>query len=120
MQVDLAQELKVNELLPNILLANLFRQECPGSVSLTFDRWMSKIMTSYLAITGHWLLSEWDLQSELLSFSELEGSHSGENIRQEFYEFLQKYDICDKVITIIYGSISISEKKMNPDTEFHF
>ena len=67
-------------------------------------------MTSYLAITGHWLSSEWELRSELLSFSELEGSHSGENIGQEFYEFLQKYDICDKVIVIIYGSIYISEK----------
>jgi hypothetical protein len=96
--------------LPDITLANPFRQECPGRVSLTFDGWTSKIMTSYLAITGHWLSSEWELQSELLSFSELEGSHSGENIGQEFYEFLQKYDICNKVIMIIYGSIYISEK----------
>jgi hypothetical protein len=67
-------------------------------------------MTSYLAITGHWLSSEWELRSELLSFSELEGSHSGENIGQELYDFLQKYDIRDKVIVIIYGSIYISEK----------
>jgi hypothetical protein len=102
--------LKVNKLLPDILLANLFRQECPGCVSLTFDGWTSKIMTSYLVITSHWLLSEWELRLELLSFSELEGSHSRENNGQEFYEFLQKYDIFDKVITIIYGSISISEK----------
>jgi hypothetical protein len=55
-------------------------------------------MTSYLAITGHWLSSKWELRSELLSFSELNGGHSGENIGQEFYDFLEKYDIRDKVI----------------------
>jgi len=55
-----------------------------------FDGWTSTIMTSYLAITGHWLSSEWELLSELLSFSELNGSHSGENIRQEFYKFLEQ------------------------------
>jgi len=60
-EADLTQELKVNELLPDILLANLFCQECPGCVSLTFDGWTSKIMTSYLAITSHWLSSEWEL-----------------------------------------------------------
>ncbi|KAG2339944.1 hypothetical protein BDR05DRAFT_837668, partial [Suillus weaverae] len=30
-------------------------QESPGRVSLTFDGWTSKIMTSYFAVTGHWL-----------------------------------------------------------------
>ncbi|KAG2136388.1 hypothetical protein DEU56DRAFT_691490, partial [Suillus clintonianus] len=30
-------------------------QESPGCVSLTFDGWTSKIMTSYLAVTGHWM-----------------------------------------------------------------
>ncbi|KAG1737225.1 hypothetical protein EDB19DRAFT_1582664, partial [Suillus lakei] len=30
-------------------------QESPGHVSLTFDGWTSKIMTSYLAVTGHWM-----------------------------------------------------------------
>jgi len=73
-----------------------------------FDSWTSKIMTSYLAITGHWLSSELELCLELLLFSELNGSHSSENISQEIYGFLERYDICDKVYLHIYH-MSISE-----------
>jgi hypothetical protein len=66
-------------------------------VSLTFDAWTSKIMTSYLAVTGHWITQDWHLRSELLSFAELEGSHSGENIGEELYAILGKFSISDKV-----------------------
>jgi len=54
-------------------------------------------MTSYLAVTGHWIMHEWHLFSELLSFLELEGSHSGENIREELYNIMGKLGIRDKV-----------------------
>jgi hypothetical protein len=54
-------------------------------------------MTSYLAVTGHWLTKEWQLRSELLSFSEIEGSHSGENLGEELYDVLIKFHIANKV-----------------------
>jgi hypothetical protein len=54
-------------------------------------------MTSYLAITAHWITREWELRSELMSFSELEGSHSGENLGEEIYAVLNKFGIKDKV-----------------------
>jgi hypothetical protein len=72
-------------------------QKSPGRVSLTFDGWTSKIMTAYLAVMAHWLTEDWQLRSELLAFSELGGSHSGENIGQELYNVAYKYDIEDKV-----------------------
>jgi len=42
-------------------------------------------------------MHEWHLCSELLSFLELEGSHSGENIREELYNIMGKLGIRDKV-----------------------
>ena len=75
----------------------MFIQDAPGHILLMFEGWTSKIMTSYLAVTAHWLMKEWDLQSKLVAFSELNGIHSGENISGELYKVLKKYDICHKV-----------------------
>jgi len=60
-------------------------------------------MTSYLGVTAHWLTQDWRLCSELLSFSEIEGSHSSENLGEELYNVLKKFKISDKV-----GSRSIT------------
>lgn len=54
-------------------------------------------MTSYLAITAHWITQEWELRSDLMAFSEIEGSHTGENLGEELYDALNKYGICNKV-----------------------
>lgn len=83
MQAELAKEL----------------EEAPGRVSLTFDGWTSKIMTAYLAITAHYITADWTLRTELLSFGELLGSHSGENMAQELYDICKKYNIVHKVCT---------------------
>lgn len=64
-------------------------------------------MTSYLGVTGHWLTAEWELWSELLAFSEIEGSHSGENMGEELYQIIKRFGIIEKVqYTIISASIS--------------
>jgi len=54
-------------------------------------------MTSYLAITSHWIDREYKLRSELLAFSEIDGNHSGENIAHELLEVLERYKIQEKV-----------------------
>ena len=72
-------------------------------------------MTAYLVVMGHWITSEWKLHSKLLAFSELEGSHSGENIGEELYEVLKKYGICHKVGIICV--FCYSETEIGVDTE---
>jgi len=99
-QEELAKELQVCLRILECLQDLCHHQNAPGHVSLTFDGWTSKIMTAYLAVTGHWLTEDWKLHSELLSFSELEGSHSGENIGEELYNVLKKYGINHKVSAI--------------------
>ena len=73
-------------------------------MSLTFDVWTSKIMTSYLGVMAHWITQDWHLCSELLLFAELEGSHSGENVGEELYAILGKFGISDKVCKSILST----------------
>lgn len=54
-------------------------------------------MIAYLAVTAHFFTADWELCSELLSFRELEGRHTGKNISEELYEVIKKFGIQDKV-----------------------
>jgi hypothetical protein len=54
-------------------------------------------MTSYLAVTVHYINAEWELKIGLLSFTELEGSHTGENLGSHLYNILKDYCIENKV-----------------------
>lgn len=72
-------------------------RDAPGKVCLTYDGWTSAVMTAYLAVTVHYIDSEWKLQAELLTFDELSGSHTGENTGQVLYNILNATGIKDKV-----------------------
>ena len=54
-------------------------------------------MITYLAVTAHFFTADWELRSELLSFSELQGRHTGENISEELYNVIKEFGIQDKV-----------------------
>ena len=59
-------------------------------------------MDPYLAITGHYVDStngsdKWELKSELLGFTEIEGNHGGANIASVILRVIDRYDIRDKV-----------------------
>ncbi|GJE88702.1 hAT transposon family protein [Phanerochaete sordida] len=85
-------------------------QTCPGKVSLTFDGWTSKIMTAYLAITAHYITVDWTLRSELLAFSELEGSHSGENMGQELHNAVTTHELENKLGNLTADNVTVNDK----------
>jgi len=61
----------------------------------------------------HWPLDqhEYRLCSELLAFSEIDGSHSRENIAHELFKVLKKYKIQEKV--------SVHSTKCKNKSDFH-
>jgi hypothetical protein len=67
-------------------------------------------MTAYLAVTAHWITADWVLRSEVLGFSELEGSHSGENIGQELNDLIKKFEISDRLQNITADNVSVNDK----------
>ena len=54
-------------------------------VSLTFDGWTSANLTTFVAITAHYVSFDWKLNCRLLSFAELPGSHNAKNIGKHLH-----------------------------------
>lgn len=55
------------------------------------------MMTSYIAVTCHFISEKWELVSHLLSFRELDGTHSGENQAHHLFEVVAQFGIHKKV-----------------------
>jgi hypothetical protein len=66
-------------------------------VNVSWDGWSSSVQDPYNGAKGHYIDDNWVLQNRLISFSELEGSHSGENAANDLYKLLKLYDIRSKV-----------------------
>lgn len=64
--------------------------EVNGRISLTTEFWTSKSQTYFMAITVHWIDSEFNLRSMLLSFQPSDGSHSAEWILDIFFRKSKK------------------------------
>lgn len=75
----------------------LFVQDAPGRISFTFDGWTSKNMTAYFGMMSHYITSDWQIATDLISFNELGGSHSGENQAAHMYKILKRNGIIEKV-----------------------
>lgn len=66
-------------------------------ISFTFDGWTSTTMTAFVAVTTHYITADWTLHRDLVSFAELDVSHSGENYGVHLYNILKEYQITAKV-----------------------
>jgi hypothetical protein len=61
-------------------------QGVKGLVSFTFDTWTSGSLNPYLSVTSHYISApadrpnDWELMSDQLAFTHIEGSHSGANL----------------------------------------
>ncbi|TYJ51505.1 hypothetical protein B9479_007923, partial [Cryptococcus floricola] len=67
--------------------------------SLTFDGWTSGNMTSYIAVTVHWVDAHWNMTSDLLDFVQLHG-HSGANLADVIYKSIKEYGIENQTMLI--------------------
>ena len=72
-------------------------------MSFTFDAWTSDSGHPYLSVTGHYIANrkgkpeEWELKSNQLAFTHLEGRHSGANISKVLVRTIDCYGIWQKV-----------------------
>ena len=74
-------------------------------VSFTFDGWTSMNMTPYIAVTAHYVSRDWKPQRQLISFAELDGSHTRKAIASHLFGILQEYQLEDKVSSTYYSSV---------------
>jgi hypothetical protein len=85
-----------------ILKQTIF-QQIPGQISFTFDSWTSKTGDPFLSVTGHYISGsldkpqDWELKTEQLAFTPIEGNHSGANLSSIILRVIDRYGIRDKV-----------------------
>lgn len=64
-------------------------------------------MRAYFGMLAHYITDDWKLECELLSFDELEGSHTGENQAAHMYGVLKEFGILGKVGQLFPPSFTI-------------
>jgi hypothetical protein len=68
-----------------------------SKVSISLDAWTSQNGIPFLGITAKWINDNWEIQTILVGFERLIGSHSGENLAEATKQVLQEYNLLGKV-----------------------
>lgn len=71
-----------------------------STIALSLDVWTSKNHKSILGVVGHWLTPNFEYRERVLEFSEISGSHSGENMAELLQKMLSALQLEDKLLTI--------------------
>jgi hypothetical protein len=80
-----------------------------STIALSLDVWTSKNHKAILGVIGHWLTPDFDYRERVLEFSELSGSHSGENMAERLQRMLAELQIENKLLTITADNASNNE-----------
>ena len=75
------------------------------SVCLTIDLWSNRQMKGFLGITGHFI-EDWDMRTVMITSKRFKGRHTADNIRYEYEEAISKFEISDKILTIVTDNAS--------------
>lgn len=67
-----------------------------GRISFTFDAGTSRAYDPYLTVTAHWIDNDWQLQSQIIAFTEIHGEHTGANTGQILVGIFRDYNILDE------------------------
>jgi hypothetical protein len=77
-----------------------FFSSIDSRISFTTDIWTSPNDLAFMAITAHWISADFKINSMLIDFVELLGSHSGVNIEKAFSLSLKEFNVFDKKLAI--------------------
>jgi hypothetical protein len=78
------------------------------TIALSLDLWTSKNHLPILGIIGHWLTEDFEYKERVLDFTELHGTHSGENLAAAVYATLAELGL-ERKLTIPGDSASNNE-----------
>ena len=68
-------------------------QASKSRIHLSFDLWSSPNHMSFVAIVGHYMSSQYKVETVLLGLRRLYGSHSGENLAETVLEVISTYGL---------------------------
>lgn len=79
-------------------------QNSLGRISITSDIWSRGNLEPYMAITAHYFVNQsgrLTLQSRLIAFRILHGSHTGLHMADLCMNVLEEFEITNKVLTFV-------------------
>ena len=82
-------------------------------INLTLDAWTASNKIPFLAITAHWMTTDFELVSTLIGFERLRGSHTAENMTVAIMKVLQMYGIEDHINCITTDNASVNDAIFN-------
>jgi hypothetical protein len=83
-----------------------------GKISYTTDIWSSANMTSYMAVTAHWLAEKnghLELRSALVAFHRVWGKHTAKNLANILLLVLDRAGVTIKVSSVFTFPFSPSQ-----------
>ncbi|MBW0464295.1 hypothetical protein O181_004010 [Austropuccinia psidii MF-1] len=78
------------------------------NVSFTADAWKSPNITAYLAVTAHYIDTDFELISIIIGLTEIEGNHSGVSLAMQFMNVLHQYNLDQKIVCITTNNASVN------------
>lgn len=69
--------------------------------SITTDIWTSRATMGYVTVTCHFLTDNWEMKSVVLETTQVEDSHTAENIGATLVAITNKWSITEKVCCVI-------------------
>jgi hypothetical protein len=72
-------------------------QSARSTIHLSFDLWTSSNYKTILAIIGHWINSEYKVETATLGIREILGEHKGEDLSSVVLEVVKEYESEDKL-----------------------
>ena len=75
------------------------------SVCPTIDLWSNCQMKGFLGITRHFI-EDWAMRTVMITCKRFNGRHTADNIRYEYEEAISKFEISDKILTIVTDNAS--------------
>ena len=82
-------------------------------INLTLDAWTASNKIPFLAITAHWMNTDFELVSTLIGFERLQGSHTAENMTIAIMKVLRMYGIEDHINCITTDNASVNDAIFN-------
>ncbi|KAG7579718.1 Ribonuclease H-like superfamily [Arabidopsis thaliana x Arabidopsis arenosa] len=90
---------KLREILTNV----------PNRVCLTTDLWRAITIEGYLCLTAHYIDTDWNLKSKILSFTAFPPPHSGIAIAMKLIELLKEWGLEKKVFCLTVDNASAND-----------
>ena len=63
-------------------------------------------MRSFIGITAHFIISDWELRSAVLACRRITGRHTADNISAQYEEIVNEFNIADKVTHVVSDNAS--------------